>query len=314
MAPSRVVAGALLVAAVPAELPPAVVLAALRVQDEAVLRIGERLAVAGRPFCRDQAYSAGITVQRLGQYGARFRPAAAALLKLAEAPTVAIVNPGSAAEEAGVRPGDVLASVDGDAVPVVPNRGDSGEYRGTARALDQMDAALADGIVRLNVLREGQPLALVLTGRLACRARFDVRAGGGSNATADGLTIQVSSKLVADARGDGELAAILAHELAHNILRHPRRLKSKERGLSVRQTEVEADQLSVYLLDAAGYAPADAIAFWSRWGRANDLGIFSDRTHPGWRKRADAIAAEAASIATRRAAGQPALPPPALLP
>lgn len=279
-------------------------------QDAAVLRVGERLVVSGTRLCGDSAQSAGMTVQQLSQYGADYREAARTVLGIAERPTVALVAAGGAAEAAGVRQGDVIAAVDGRVFEGFVPRRNAGEFAGIAAAHDIIDAALADSHAELSLVRDGRPLKLVIVPRASCRARFDVRAGRRNNASADGTYVQISSDLVGQARGDGELAAILAHELAHNILDHPRQLRAKGRRPAVRATEVEADRVSVYLLDAAGYSSKDAVAFWARWGRANDLGIFSDRTHPGWKKRIATIESEAQLIATAKAAGTPvALPP-----
>lgn len=286
----------------------------LRTQDDALLRIGERLAVAGRPFCAGSSYASGMTVQLLAQYGAAYRAAAAAALNVGDVPTVTSLAPGGAATAAGLQVGDRIVAIDGHRFAPVAAGGAGGAFGPTSAALDAIERELADGTARLTVERAGAQIAITLVPRPACRVRFDVRAGRSSNASADGTYVQVSSDLVADTRGDTELAAVLAHELAHNILRHPQRLKGPRPRPSVRQTEVEADRLSVYLLDAAGFGAAGAQAFWARWGRAHDWGIFAAGTHPGWKERVRIVTVEAARIAARRAAGQPVTAPPDLDP
>src|SRR3546814_2491582 len=73
------------------------------------------------------------------------------------------------------------------------------------------------------------------------------------------------------------LAAAVAHELAHNILRHRERLDAADvaRGLFkgfgrsarlFRQTEIEADRLSAWPMRGAGYDPPAAVRFWGRFG------------------------------------------------
>lgn len=292
---------------------PAAVMALLRQQDEAVLRVGERLAIRGRALCPPGGRAAGMAIQRLDQFGGPYRDAARDVLGIANRPTVAIVVPGSAAAAAGLRAGDQLFAVDGAALGQAEPLGGRGSFAGIGPILDTIDAALADGAARFDILRGGVALAVDLRPEPACRARFEMRAGRSANASSDGFTVQVSSDLVAEAADDAELAAIIAHELAHNILRHPQRLKGRESALSVRSSEVAADRLSVYLLDAAGYGSGGAISFWNRWGRARDLGIFADRSHPGWKKRVATFEAEAAWIAAERAAGRSGAPPADLL-
>jgi predicted Zn-dependent protease len=73
----------------------------------------------------------------------------------------------------------------------------------------------------------------------------------------------------------------------------------------VKQTEVEADRLSVYLLEAATYGTEGAESFWARWGRAHDWGIFATGSHPGWKQRIAIIRAESARIANFRQTGVP---------
>lgn len=287
---------------------------ALAAQDAAVLRVGERLAVAAAPYCAPPGWSAGMTVQRLGQYRADLRPLATAELGLADRPTITHVAAGGAAEQAGLRGGDVIVAIDGttfDEGRAVRRMG----FQDAEAAHDAIDAALVDGRADLTILRAGRQENVTLIPRRACQVRFDLRAGKSKkDASANGTYVTVSSGLAAFAQSDGELAAVLAHELAHHILRHPHALERPGKRPRIRDTEVEADRLSVYLMDAAGYPATDAVAFFTRWGPQTDLGIFSDRSHPGWQKRVATIQAEAAAIAAQKAAGKTVQLPPDLTP
>src|SRR3546814_9337771 len=92
------------------------------------------------------------------------------------------------------------------------------------------------------------------------------------------------------------LAAAVAHELAHNILRHRERLDAADvdRGLFkgfgrsarlFRQTEVEADRLSVWLMRGAGYDPQAAVRLWGRFGTRGGPVLIQPSTHPPRRDR-----------------------------
>src|SRR3546814_14264401 len=59
----------------------------------------------------------------------------------------------------------------------------------------------------------------------ACRSRFEVVLGNSFLAQADGELVQIGSRFLADY--PQWVAAPIAHELAHNILRHRERLEEK---------------------------------------------------------------------------------------
>ena len=117
------------------------------------------------------------------------------------------------------------------------------------------------------------------------------------------------------AADEAQLAAVIAHELAHNILRHRARLDAVgiHRGILgqfgrnarlIRQTEVEADQLSVYLMDRAGYDPQAIITFWERYDRTHPFGFLNAPTHPGPENRIAMVRTEIARIAAMKAQGR----------
>src|SRR5262249_23704123 len=139
---------------------------------------------------------------------------------------------------------------------------------------------------------------------------------GGYDAQADGIMVQVGARFL-DGFSDDELAALVAHELSHNILHHRERLEAKGVDFGMlagfggnvkyfRQTETEADLLSVYLLANAGYDVQPAPPFWTKFGKATDMGFLRDRTHPGWKDRAATVESEAAQVAATPA--RPILP------
>jgi predicted Zn-dependent protease len=112
--------------------------------------------------------------------------------------------------------------------------------------------------------------------------------------------------LLAFARSDDELAIIIAHEMAHNILNHPDRLIAQgvPRGLlrgigrnaeKVWATEAEADRLSIRLVAASGYNVSAAIPFWRRYyAQFDEPQIF--RTHPSLGARERIIAQTIAEL------------------
>jgi hypothetical protein len=292
-------------------------LAAMRALDERVAAIGYRLAVANLDWCAERVWRPGFVIHDLSQYGADFRPGAIRTFGLDAGPGVLALVPGGPADRAGLRTDDILLAVDGRPVPRgTPGR--NGSFEQMERILAALDEAFADGRALLAVRRGGERLAITVEAVRGCATRFQLVPGGRMNAQADGVYVQVTTALAQYAEDDGELAAVLAHEFAHNVLGHRVRLNQAgvQRGLlanfgnnarRIRETEVEADRLSVYLMGRAGYDPEAAIRFWSRFGRRG-LNFFGSPTHPNWRLRVRSFEAEIAKIRAARAAGRAPVP------
>ena len=298
---------------------PTEVLRALHRQDEAVERVGFRLASANADLCPGGA-DAGFSVHTLEQYGPAYRAAAAALFDLGGPPGVMAVAPSSPAEAAGLREGDGVVAVDNLASPAPPKLAGRSDFSRTGEVQARIVAATRARPMALVVLRAGQRLELRVDPARACRSLFQLTPDASLKGEADGDYVQVSSELVSLAASDDELAALLAHELAHNVLGHRARLDALhvDRGLLavlgrnarlIRGAEREADRLGVYLLARAGYDPLKALAYWGKV-RAAAKGFGGDPTHPGWTERLALVKAETERIA---AAGAPArevpLPP-----
>lgn len=293
-------------------------LLATRALDQRVAAIGHRLAVGARNLCRDPVNLPGFTLHDLSQYGADFRAAASRAFGLGAGPGVLALVPGGPAERSGLRLDDIVLSLDGAALP----RGEAARGRSferMAQILDALDAAFADGAADAEILRAGTRLALHLGSEPGCASRFQLLVERGMNAKADGRYVQVTVPLAVYAADDAELAAVLAHEFAHNLLGHRARLDRAgvSRGLfanfgrnarTIRETEIEADRMSVYLMERAGYDPVAAVRFWSRFGRRG-LNFLGSPTHPDWRRRIALLEAEIGAIRSARAAGREPVPP-----
>jgi Zn-dependent protease with chaperone function len=292
-------------------------LAALRALDGRVATIGHRLATASRDLCATQVWRPGIVVHDLAQYGGADRAAAARLFGLGDGPAVLVVAEGSPAARAGLRPDDQLIALDGVALAGFPPR-PRPSFAGVEQALAALERAFADGEAELTISRGGQPMTLRIAAERGCPSRFQLVPGSGRSMEANGDYVSMTSAMVEYAAADDELAAAIAHELAHNVLEHRR--QRNEAGVRsgmmgglgrdarvYRAQEVEADRLSVHLLDRAGFDIDAAARFWRRFGPAG-LGL-DGPTHPPWRRRVAALALEAQRIREARAAGRPVVAP-----
>jgi membrane-associated protease RseP (regulator of RpoE activity) len=283
---------------------------ALRAADLRLATIGERLVIANAPLCTARKHATGLVLHDLAQYAPGARAAARAHFGFATAIAVEAVVPGSPAAAAGVRADDSLVSIDGAETGIAMPTADAKATTERALGLDAaIDRAGADGVLTLGVIRAGRALTLTIRPVEACKTRFELSLDRAFNAEADGSIVQIAAGMFEGFRDDDEAAAILAHELAHNLLKHRERLDAAgvQRGLFeafgravgyIRRTEIEADLVGVALALNAGYDPAAAARFWRWFGPKHADSIFLARTHPKWSTRARLLDREVGALAT----------------
>ena len=313
---AALLATALAAAPSTAETPLAGALVAMRGFDQRVATVGFRLAVASNGWCADPAWLPGLELHDVTQYGSEWRQAAIDAFGLDDDPAVLALAADGPAARAGLQLDDHVTSLDGAPLPS-PAGVTQGSFDRESRILDAIDSAFADGEARLDVRRGDAATTIEIHAQRGCPTRFQLIPAARLNALADGLYVQVTTALADYVADDDELAAVLAHEFAHNLLHHRARLDAAHvaRGFFgnfgrnarlIRETEDEADRLSVYLMDRAGYDPEGAVRFWSRFGRRG-LSFLSAPTHSNWRQRIALFEAEIAAIRRARAEGrQPA--------
>lgn len=273
----------------------------LQAEDARVAAMSWRMQTANVALCPTKAAISGLALHALSQYRTGQRAAATAQFGLRDRVGVAAVAPGSAADRAGLKIGDALLVVDGQATPTV---GANVGYAPVGQVETMLDAALANAPAELEIQRQGGvEERIALTGDTGCASRIQIIAGGAINAAADGQYVQINAAMLNFAASNDELAVIVGHELAHNILRH-RALKTPSK-----QAEYAADRMGVWLMARAGYDVDAVVPFWTRFEKRTNAGIFADGTHPSSKKRLAAVAAAVAALKAQRAAGQPLVPP-----
>lgn len=278
-------------------------LRAIQALEQRIVTIGYRLAVARPDLCETATWRAGFTLHALPHYSGTYRHAAATAFGLQAEPAVFALVPTSAAAKAGLQVNDAVLALDGTKAPE--------GAAATPEALHAwMDEAFADGEAAVDIRRSDGAQRLRIAGTKGCATHFQLVASDAVLAKADGTYVHVASGLLRHVTDEEELAAVLAHEFAHNLLRHREVINGSAAAgglLSIvsgrtrltRQTEEEADRLSVYLLDAAGYDPRAAIRFWQRFGPARQP-LLRSGSHPGWRKRVAALEEEIGRLPTQR--------------
>lgn len=173
-----------------------------------------------------------------------------------------------------------------------------------------------------------------------CNYTFALEEDNILNAYADGKKIAVSSAMVQFA-DDDELANVLSHEFAHNLMGHvASQQKNAMTGgllgaaldiglgsqgldtgglfnnLGQQQAvmkysvgfEQEADYVGLYIMRRAGYAIEKSPNFWRKMSLADPNGIYSQTTHPSNASRYVALNKTIEEIKAKEAAGQPLIP------
>lgn len=238
---------------------------------------------------------------------------------LTNAVTVALAVDDAPAARSGLRAGQIVTHVNDEPL---------GEGKGaTERFIQLSNAAAQKGLVRLRV-EGGQTLtALPLT---VCDYPTLLVRSPEINAAADGRVLAITSGLFELTRSDDELALILGHELAHNMLGHLKKVpvpKEKPGGLLdafVRATigtavaktvtppysvenEKQADYVGLYLMARAGYNITAAEGFWRRLNETTRAKAVT-ATHPSGEERLHALQEAIVEIKAKQKAKLPLEP------
>lgn len=246
-----------------------------REEDGRAARIAFRIARAGRARCAVTEGATGLVLQHLTQFPLSERARLAAAFGLDRGPIVNAIVPGSPAVAAGVQVGDILLAIDDRPLPPEAAR-DLAFDAARAHARADAIADLLTGTAPALTLRRGDAeFSTVLRPETACASRVHLARSGQRNAYADGRHVFLTTGLLARLRSDDELAFVIAHEMAHNVLRHAAILRGgdgqREPGMSrpplalVEATERAADTLAGEIMLDAGYDPVGGAALLERF-------------------------------------------------
>lgn len=274
---------------------------ALRELDGLINAIGFRMAVSSSDLCRDTVPLTGLGLHDIAQYRGSRADAVRALSGLGDRVQVMAVAPDSPAARVGVQVGDDILAIDGWQTP--EQRQASGRDEGVEAVTRHLEAAGKDGTIRLTIRRRGTPAPFDLQLRpvTGCPGRFMVNTNNAVQAGSDGRIASINLGMIEFAAEEDQVAFLIGHEFAHNILTHRARLLQSG-GRGARQAEADADRWALYLMDRAGYDPGAAALFWRRYKARFGNPIFS--VHPSIANRIESAEETAAAIRAARARGE----------
>lgn len=270
----------------------------LQAQDARLATILYRLNRGATTWCTPQR-DAGWLLGDVRQYPAARREMVRQALGLAADTMVfvAAVIPGGPADQAGIRPGAALLTVNGQPI-------DGADMPSATRApLDAVEAAVAsalaagDGPLVFTTALPGEvPVErALLSAPDSCAIPGQISSNDDEWATSNGSKLAVPIR-AARQMDDDALTAVVAHEMAHILLRHraaaladeaayPGGRNAATRNSRYRTRELEADARALELLDRAGADPAVLVAYLRAQERQQLLPGMAFPRHPSWAQR-----------------------------
>lgn len=296
--------------------------------QDRLYRVAGPLLTSNAELCKTNARNLlGFTAKTRHSYSSEYAAAAQKVLGLTDRLQVMGVLAGSGAERAGVQRGDVLLTVDNQALPEGPNA--ERQAAGILAPLVSKRSA-----VPLTLLRNGGALNLTVPLTYACGFGVELGNTDNVNAWSDGYRVVITRGMLNHARTDDELAYVMAKEMAHNILAHPsrRKLSATLGGIIDNLTRIRpdmstmggmagvkpmpqdmdasADRLALYMLARANYRLDQVIPFWQRTASQYPATMLNAYTaqHPATAYRVAAMERTLADIRVKQAAKRPLMP------
>ncbi|HSR62632.1 MAG TPA: M48 family metallopeptidase [Gammaproteobacteria bacterium] len=286
------------------------------------------ILAAGRPLCIDRYRRAtGIKYSNKHNIPEEMQDAAVSEFDMGENLQILAIAEGSPAALAGLQVGDIIMSVNGESAPV-------GEE--AAKKMAELIKEQGEKSDQLDfvVHREGISNTINVTPVEICDYPVLVVNKDDVNAFADGNNIFVTQGMMDFTRSNNELSLVVAHELAHNNMRH---IKAKKTNyllgfladlllggltgvdLGIRYAaaqayskdfEAEADYVGMYIMARAGNELEGAPEFWRRMGIRNPESIEDNylASHPSTPERFVALEDSIEEIRQKQETGQELMP------
>jgi len=306
-------------------------LAATLHQHARLLDAAFPLAAGSAELCgKDVAPGFGLNLADISSLREELREPARRRLKLGDAPQILHVVPGSPADKAALREGERIVALGGR--KIAPGKGSAD------KAMDLLHEA-GSGPLEFEVADENGPSRTVrVTPVPMCSYAFYIGKSDSVNAFADGKSVVVMAGMMRFAASDEELALVLSHEMAHNLMRDSQRIPAaaipgaivdfvvsdlfgidtggvftRGGGRSYTQDfEAEADTVGLYMMARAGFDVDGAPAFWRRIAANYPESIKDSLSalHPPSPYRSVLLRKTIAEIKKKQAKGEALVPDP----
>lgn len=239
--------------------------------------VSGKLLIRNTDLCQNQLRNIlGFSVANKYTYSASWAGLAESTLGLGNSLQVMNVIPGTGAERAGLRRGDVLVSIDGVAAP----QGGNAEQE----AVQMLSSAMSEGrAVDVVVSRGGNQRTVHIPVTVACGFHVELGQSPNVSAFSDGNRIMITQGMMLYAKSDESLAYVIAKEMAHTVLDHPRLLSNTAKAKSLidnliqtpakstdttglrpmsKKFDIDSDSLSLAMLLRGGYDIDGTTRFW----------------------------------------------------
>jgi len=272
-----------------------------------LLRIGGPILKESLPFCRDRKRkSIGITYANKFDFEGEFQDIAVSKFGFDDTLEITYAIDSYPAATAGFKAGDVLLSVNDRDIPA--GKGASKKFSKLLKEEIKKNTQLSFQIVRDNIAE-----SLSVVPIETCDYPLIVTNDDVVNAFADGNSIFITQGMMDFTKSDDELALVVAHELAHNAMRHIDAKRTNALGGFVidmliavlagvdtqgmftknfamaysQEFESEADYVGLYMCELSGYDISEAAYFWRRMGVKHPASIAQNHgaSHPSTPER-----------------------------
>ncbi len=286
------------------------------------------LLQAAVPFCDSTLVnSIGLDVATGYDFEDSFQRSAREVLSAGAAVTVINVVEGGPSAIAGLQSKDTITAINDNPLVTGPNA--------TAVFNNLLQEEMAGGeSITVTVNRGDESLRLDITPVPICDYPTLLVLRDDLNAYADGENVYVTRRMLRFTDSDKELALVIAHELAHNIMGHIDKrqqnywigavvdIAAEIQGLNTQgffadltgkaysqAFEAEADYVGLYILARTGVDLDGASYFWRRMAVESPANIDShSASHPATAERFLALEKTIAEIREKKVAGSPLNP------